>query len=118
MITQEINSLYEELESILVRKFPPEEYGEDADLSSICTIAQELRDELLKCTKEKKESKAETVSVQMLRLENRLLWKFVAEISDQHDTYNGKVAYALLKRFKKNKADVRKSRMRLPSVKM
>lgn len=58
----------------------------------------------------------EPVSVQSLRMENQLLWKFVGEISDQDDTYNGKMANALLKRFKKKASDVRRSRMRLPSI--
>lgn len=44
MTANELDELYKELESILVRLFPPEEHGEDSDLSSICTIAQELRD--------------------------------------------------------------------------
>jgi hypothetical protein len=60
----------------------------------------------------------EPISIQKLRLENQLLWKFVAEISDQSDTYNGKLAYALIKRFKKSVSACRKSRMRLPSIKL
>lgn len=48
MTEQEIKNNYEELEAILVKRFPPEEYGEDEDLSSICTLAQELRDEAIK----------------------------------------------------------------------
>lgn len=50
MTDQEIKDNYEELEAILVRRFPPEEHGEDSDLSSICTLAQELRDEALRRT--------------------------------------------------------------------
>lgn len=61
-------------------------------------------------------TEAEPISVQQLRQENDLLWKFVANISDANDTYDGKVAFALMKRFKKVKYKLRKSRMRLPHV--
>jgi hypothetical protein len=40
---QEIDTIYEELIGIMVSKFPPEEHGEDDDLSSIEYLAQQLR---------------------------------------------------------------------------
>ena len=41
---QEIDELFEEFEGIMIRKFPPEEYGEDSDLEVLMYIAGELRD--------------------------------------------------------------------------
>lgn len=49
--------------------------------------------------------------------ENNILWKFVAVVSDADDTHDGQVAFALIKRFGKNKRNLRKSRMRLPVIK-
>jgi hypothetical protein len=58
-----------------------------------------------------------TIRQQQLKLENDLLWKFIAQISDADDTYDGMMANALIKRFKKDKSKLRKSRMRLPNIK-
>lgn len=40
--------LFEELEATMTRRFSPDEYGEDSDLSVIYSIAEELRDEVIK----------------------------------------------------------------------
>lgn len=41
---QEIDDLFEEFEAIMIRKFPPEEYGEDAECDVLMYIAEQLRD--------------------------------------------------------------------------
>jgi hypothetical protein len=50
---EEINDLYDELIAIMERRFPPAEFGEDDDLSSIEFIAMSLRDIALEAIKEK-----------------------------------------------------------------
>jgi hypothetical protein len=45
---QELNELFDELQAIMIRCWPPEEFGEDEDLSSIFCIAKELRDEAIR----------------------------------------------------------------------
>ena len=39
-----IDELFEEFETTMTRKFPPDVYGEDSELSALYSIAKELRD--------------------------------------------------------------------------
>jgi hypothetical protein len=50
---EEINELYDELIAIMERRWPPNEFGEDYDLSSIEYLAMSLRDIALEAIKEK-----------------------------------------------------------------
>jgi hypothetical protein len=56
MTQQEIDDLFEEFEAIMIRKFPPEEYGEDSDCDVLMHIAETLRDEAKKATPSQFES--------------------------------------------------------------
>lgn len=41
---QEIKDLFDEFEATMIRKFPPEEYGEDSECDVLMYIAEQLRD--------------------------------------------------------------------------
>lgn len=74
---QEIRDLWEEYEAVMIRRWPPEEYGEDEDLSVLYSITEQFKTELLlfrdQLSKERELTKVLTQEVADLRVSNSLL---------------------------------------------